>query len=773
MNIFYNRPLFTACMVFLTISTLSYFVPETAKYVILAFGAVVFTVCAFMFLLPSLGRFSKHLLMYSLLCSVALILASSLSLSYFNANNNKFEKIYGNANTVDATVLSIDHQSEFYSIYTISVNRLNGEAFEHNAKLICEYNACLQVGEEFIVNAVATKPEDKKDGIYNEKLSMLSDGMFVSYTSTDDTGITVTDRAEFSLKVTLAEINNKISRIITDRVDGESANLSSAILLGNKHLISKTTSRDFNRSGVSHILALSGMHMTIIMGAVSFILWKLTDNSRKVGIISCIVAVFYLALTGFSLSATRAVIMLIIFYLGLIITAEPDPLTSLSVAGTVIVMIFPGAILDAGFWMSFGATFGILAFMPPFHKFSQEKLYLIFTGKHRKGIVHSITYIVDLFAASIFAIIPLIIIMCIFIKEMSWFTILSSAVLSLPASALILLSLLLVCFHYVPYLSVLLTRLIETVGNFMIDFCADVSKTEDVLFSLNYPFITAFAIIVGLALLYCLASNHKFKPISAIPFVVSLLVLVTTISVYENTNKNNLKATFVNVSSVSNIIVLTNEQQAVICDLTNGSKTSYAKALDEIYCSRATEIKAIMLTGYTYLHSSTYYDLFASEIVREIWLPYPKNKDEYSKMNKIYEVAEKYGVKAYVYRDGEVLKAFNNTKLYVLQDTIKRSSVPITLMSISTSNDSLVYSSPAFNECELINSAEQLFDSADYIIFGHKGPKVKSEYSIESNLKVEAIVFSNQYLITNFDGSAVYGAAYFYAPEKISLYLEE
>ena len=113
MNIFYNRPLFTACMAFLTITTISYFVPETTKYVVLAFAAVVLIVSVFFLLLPRLGRFSKHLLMYSLLCSVAVILASSLSLTYFNKNTNKFENIYGSEHTVDATILSIDHESEF------------------------------------------------------------------------------------------------------------------------------------------------------------------------------------------------------------------------------------------------------------------------------------------------------------------------------------------------------------------------------------------------------------------------------------------------------------------------------------------------------------------------------------------------------------------------------------------------------------------------------------------------------------------------------------
>lgn len=773
MNIFYNRPLFSACITFLAMSTIGYFVPITAKYVILAIFAVVFIVCAFMLILPKLNRTSKHVLMYSLLCSIAIVLATTISISYFDANNRKFEKIYGEQHTVNATVLSVDHESEFYSIYTVEVNRLNDNEIHHTAKLVCEYNAFLKIGETVVVRAEASEPQDKRDGIFNEKLSMLSDGMFVCYTSHNGDGVIVTDTPDTSLKLVFSKLNYTLSRIITDRVDGEAGKLSSAILLGNKHLLSNTTERDFRRAGVSHILALSGMHMTIIMGALSLILWKLTDNSRKIGIISAIIAVFYLALTGFSLSATRAVIMLIIMYIGMMITNEPDPLTSLSVAGVVITTLFPGAVLDAGFWLSFGATFGILVFIPPFHEFLLEKLYRIFTGKHRRGIVHSITFVVELFASSVFAAIPLTVIMCVFIKEMSWFSVLSSAALSIPSAVLILFSLLLVCFHFVPYLSVLLVQLIETVSRLMIEFCAGISETEGAVFSLNYPFIWIMAILIGAALLYCVASKHRFKPVSAIPLILSIFIMAGTVTFYENANKDNVKATFINASSVSNLIVLSNQNQAIICDLSNGSKTSYSIVLDELYDSRVTEIKAIMLTGYTYAHAATYYEIFASEIVHEIWLPYPENADEYSKMKRIYEVAEMYGVRPFVYRETDVLKAFDNTKISVLQDRINRSKVPVTVMSITTSNGNLVYASPAFNECELKDITENLFSSADYVIFGNKGPKVKSAYKISDNRKIDAIVFANEDLIKNFDSSEVFGAAYFYAPKKITFYLEK
>ena len=307
----------------------------------------------------------------------------------------------------------------------------------------------------------------------------------------------------------------------------------------------------------------------------------------------------------------------------------------------------------------------------------------------------------------------------------------------------------------------------------MIEFCEQFSAVENATFSLNYPFVTIAAIIIGAALLFALISKFKFKPLSLIPFVCSVILLFGAITVYENHNSKNLKATYINASSVSEAIVLSNGNEVVICDLSNGSMNTYTKVLNEVYNARATEIRAIMMTGYTHLHYATYYELFASEIVREVWLPYPENADEYYKMNRICEVAGKYGVDPYVYRDGDTLIAFSNTRIQVFQDRIDRSAVPITLIDVSTPSDKLVYVSPAFSECEIQELTEELFMKADLIVLGHKGPRVKTDYMVKSSHGLDAIVFSSRDLIAHCDTSETRGSAYFYAEEKIELYLDK
>ena len=774
MNIFYNRPLFTSCTVFLAASVASYFLSLNVNFIILAVFAVILIASTLLMVINKVKESAKDALLHVLLCSLAVVLAISCSVAYYKVKANKFEDIYGDEHVIKASVLSVDYESEFFSSYVVSVNELDGEVLKHKARLVCEYSAAPEIGEVVILRAVATEPDDSRDGKYREKISMLSDGMFVSYTSYDHTGIIITDQEKFDVSVFFAKINSTLSRVITDRVEGEAGNLSSAVLLGNKELLSGVTVRDFSRAGVSHILALSGLHMSVIMGAFTALIWLFTKNGKVVGVIGAILAILYLALTGFSVSATRAVIMLLIVYISLIVFAAPDALTSLSVAGAIIVAASPGAILDAGFWMSFGATLGILVFLPPLHEFVTDKLYSKIKSKPRKIIVRTVTYVIDIVAASVFAIVPIVIVMCIFIKEMSLFSIVSSVVLSLPTTALLFLSLLLVCLFYVPYLSGWIVFLIERIASFMIGFCADISATEGAVFSLNYPFIWIFAIILGVALLYCFASNHKRKVISAIPFVLCLLLTVVVITAYEYVNRNTVRATYVNSSSASDILVLSNEREVVICDLTNGSKTSYSDALDEVYAARATEIRAIMLTGYTHAHSATLTDVFSEEMVRELWVPYPRDIEDYSKMARICEIAEKFNVTVKIYEEGYTLTAFENTRIELHQDVIERSAVPVSVICVSTSNDRLVYASSAFNESDkCAQIADQLFEKTEYVVIGNKGPKVKIPYTVTDSRRVNAIAFASYELISQYDASQTLGAAYFYVPDRIEFYLDE
>ena len=757
-------------MLFLACTAVGYFIPTDAKLILMALAAVALIVSLIVALVKHYSASSRYAFLCSIICIFMVLLACVSSYIHFDLNLKEKEEMSGQVYTVGASVLSVRSENNFASSYYIEVQEINGNTNSHKALLKCEYSAALKPGDRITVKAVASLPESS-EGRFDEKTSLHSDNIFIIYTSEAEDALDVVEYAsgdEFPLE----NIKNKLSTLLTTSIKGEQGRLSSALLLGNKELLSDSTIRDFRRAGASHILALSGLHMSIIMGFGMFILKRITKKRWLIATILSILSVFYLALTGFSLSASRAVIMLLIVYLSMLISGIPDPLTSLSIAGTIILLISPGAVADAGFWMSFSATLGILVFIPPLNDILAEKTAKK-EGKLKRLAFKCLYSPVTAVATGLAAILPLIAVSCVFIKEISFMSVISSVILSIPTAAVILLSLLLLPLNALPHVSGILINSIRTMANVMLDYCERVSDIENVVLSLNYPFAPFIAITLVISLIVTLAIKGRSILHALVPVVACLLVFAGLIGIYEFQNKDKLKVSYTNASSNSDMIVLSNERDAFICDLSNGSSSSYQLALDEVYESRATEIKVIMLTRYTNQHVGTLLGIFEKNKVRELWLPYPEGYDDYSKMERLTEYANKKGVEVFVYNYGDSLHAFDHITIKHIHDYIDRSVVPVSVVGITTSRDQLTYCSPAFNETDIVEEIEFYFSKSKHIIFGNRGPKTKTEYTIQAADKVRTVAFADEMRAGYFIAPEHSFASYYIVPNEIEYYLDE
>lgn len=773
MNIFSKRPLFLSCTVFLACSVIGYFIPGIAKIILIALAAVSLIFSLILALIKHHSSEKKYSFLCFILITVMIILSFASSYMQFDYELAKRKVTYEKEYVVDAFVLEVKGQSNFASNYVISVNNLSGEKDTHKAVLECSFAAALQVGDKISIIATAESP-DHSSGKYNELLELYSENIHVVYRATKEDSLTVHEYSGSSNQVfSFNAISKNLSNIIRQKIGGDAGDLSSALLLGNKHLLAPVIKRDFQRAGGSHILALSGMHMSIIMGFAMFIMKRITRKNWLIAIILSVFAVTYLAITGFSVSATRSVIMLLIVYFSMLISALPDSLTSLSIAGFLIILFSPGAVLDAAFWMSFAATLGILVYIPPINDYFGEKISKYDNNKFKKiccKIGASLTVAV---ATSLAAIIPFIIVMCIFIKEMSLCSVLTSVVLAIPTEIMIIGSALLLIFQSIPTISGIIISVLRLTSNFMIDFCADISELEGIVFSLNYSFATVVALLLGAALLYSFAFKHKNPFVSLLPFTLCLCLSLGTMAVYEETNKDNLKVSYIHASSNSDIIVLSNQGKGIICDVSNGSASTYYLALDEIYEARVTEIKAIMLTRYTNQHDATLFSICQSYRIRQFWLPTPTNESDYDKLFRIYVFAQKYGVDVYLYEQSESLYAFGNATIEHTYDYIERSAVPVSLIGIFTGREHMTYASPAFNESEIDELAQYHFSKSQYVIFGCRGPKTKAEYTIDNIDKVKSVAFADDIRAAHFITPEFSFTSYYMVPGEIEYYLDK
>ncbi len=141
--------------------------------------------------------------------------------------------------------------------------------------------------------------------------------------------------------------------------------LGGAMLLGDRTELSDEIEEAFRRVGTSHLLSLSGLHLSVIVMSFLSICYAVRVSHRIASLFSVILIFLYMLITGFSLSLFRAGEMLLILLFSRIVRRQRDGITSLSFAGLAVMLISPWSIFNISFQLSFLSTLGIIVFFLP------------------------------------------------------------------------------------------------------------------------------------------------------------------------------------------------------------------------------------------------------------------------------------------------------------------------------------------------------------------------------------------------------------------------
>lgn len=157
---------------------------------------------------------------------------------------------------------------------------------------------------------------------------------------------------------TLDQLRRGFARRIKIRWNDENASIIKAMLLGDKGELEKETTKLFRQGGISHIIAISGLHLTIISEIVSKLLKKF-QKPKPVQLEVSGFLWFYVFLTGASVSALRAALMMSIRTAAVLLDREEDPINTLALTAGILLIKQPLYVMDAGFSLSFAALLGM------------------------------------------------------------------------------------------------------------------------------------------------------------------------------------------------------------------------------------------------------------------------------------------------------------------------------------------------------------------------------------------------------------------------------
>lgn len=183
-------------------------------------------------------------------------------------------------------------------------------------------------------------------------------------------------RAVFRLRERLREVYEKL-------LPEKEAKTLTAMVLGEKAELSAEIKETYQQSGIGHLLAISGLHISIAAMAVYQGIFLLKGSRRAAAFGGILSLFFYGALTGFSISASRAVIMLLLSLLAQIIGRSYDRENALAFSALWLLLEEPARLFQSSFLLSFGAVIGAGSVYPVL-----EKRYL----KGRKWLRRAVVF---------------------------------------------------------------------------------------------------------------------------------------------------------------------------------------------------------------------------------------------------------------------------------------------------------------------------------------------------------------------------------------------
>ena len=160
-------------------------------------------------------------------------------------------------------------------------------------------------------------------------------------------------------------------------------NINRAILLGDNTRIKKDLKDKIRYIGLSHIFAMSGLHIGLVIVIFYFIFKKTVKNKRLIEILLLISITLYYLSVKESPSFTRAYIMAVVYLLGKLFYEKIDLGKTLFVSAIISILVNPTAIFSVSFQLSYGAMIAIIYIFPYIKKINYKKFkildYILFT----------------------------------------------------------------------------------------------------------------------------------------------------------------------------------------------------------------------------------------------------------------------------------------------------------------------------------------------------------------------------------------------------------
>lgn len=592
-----------------------------------------------------------------------------------------------------------------------------------------EYPPDISVGDEINFSGVFSPLTEDTE-------YLRSKGIFLECAGED------IDVIGYGTKIPLTyKINSFFDGVFREKLTPDAASLAGAMFLGNKESAAAKTKLAFRRTGLSHLLALSGLHLSIIAAAADFLLSAIKLKKRTRTIILIILVSMFAAVTGLSASVFRATIMIILFYSAQLFGEKSDSVTALFAALAIILLVRPYAAWDAGLWMSFSATLGLVCFSDAI-KLGSAPVTRENYSKKRKTLAKIANYFVGLLLINVVA--------TLFTLPLTYFlfggiSLISpvSNLLVVPLSQIFLWGLLLLCaMFWFPGVSAVIAGFCDFIASLTERLAEAFSSIEGVYISIKYPFtpyIIGFLLLCAAAVIFVPKLKKKYIFLAAL---CGCVAFAGCLAVYSGATRDELYTVCVSAGQ-NDAVGFVYHGKSVVLDMSAGGFSTPYTAITETGGRKADELDMLVLTHLHKNHVRTLEKLTGYVKLDSIAVPYPETDGDFEIIALLAEVAEKNKIEINYYdrSSQSYLDIDDMTVNLPMYRRISRSAHPVISFDATLGgNPAFAYVGSSLWECA---GSPRSYDST-VIFFGVHGPKLKSAPKEEKYSFAECLLFSGE-----------------------------
>jgi len=451
-------------------------------------------------------------------------------------------------------VIKVTERANGYTI-DIKASTINEQRTKVNTvvRAYSKNNQNVTVGEKISVKGKKyTIAYTKNSGCFDYKMYMKSKKIFctIEVEEISKSRYTIWNYVLSVIDFFRMQIRKNIKAFLPER----NAGICIALIIGEKNEIDEYDTKNFSDSGLSHIIAISGMH-TVYISSIA-LLFKKVLGKRKSYILAIILLVIFCNLTYNTESVLRATIMLILFFGSKLLFRKSDSLSSLFFSILICLINNPFCIYNSSLIFSCAGTFGIII------------MYEEHNGKNKIK-----SYVINQIKLSLSANLVLIPIVAKMYNRVSLNFFISSSIVNLIISALMpCLLLYSICSILSPILPVIIFKIIAIIlkilSNFLLSI-ADYLANIDVL-NLNVGISSLLLIFIYYIFLYIIYKRSAKNNIDIKKIAVKLgsIYLMLCIIFYGSKYllSNNLKIYFVDVGQGDCTFIVTPRHHTILID---------------------------------------------------------------------------------------------------------------------------------------------------------------------------------------------------------------